>query len=69
MRADVLTANITIRPSYANAETVKQEIEDSLLWLSEDHHGIHIEWTRRMTVDDAAYAGFPNDDDEGDVDH
>lgn len=44
MRAKTVTATITIRPTYASAAEVRQEVEDSLVWLTEDHHAVTIVW-------------------------
>lgn len=44
MKAPTLTLTITVNPYYADAEAAKQEIIDSLDWISGDHYGIKLEW-------------------------
>lgn len=44
MKAETLTLTITIRPSYADAESVRQEIQESLEWLTSGHDAIRVEW-------------------------
>lgn len=44
MKAETITLTLTIRPSYASAESVKQEVQDSLDWLAVDHHAVMLTW-------------------------
>lgn len=44
MKAETVTLTITIRPSYADAEYFKTEVEQSLEWLVYDHSAATIAW-------------------------
>lgn len=44
MKAEKLTLEITIRPTYAGSPTVKSEVEMSLEWLTEQHNAIVLSW-------------------------
>ncbi len=57
MKAEKITMEITIRPTYAGSFTVKSEVEMSLEWLTEEHKAIFLSWGE-VTKD-----GFWPDDD------
>jgi hypothetical protein len=45
MKAQTITLTLTVRPSYSDVdEGFKQEIEESLYWLTQDHNACRIEW-------------------------
>ena len=48
--AKTITLTITIRPTYAGVSAVKDEIEDSLWWLTDDHDAIILEWHPKIGV-------------------
>lgn len=58
--AETMTLTIVIRPTYADADTVKAEIEDSLAWLVDEHDAIVLRWHS------GTGAGIWEEDDEDD---
>lgn len=62
MNAETITLTLTIRPSYARAATVKQEVEESLSWLSDDHNAVRIDWGKD------GEGAWPDEEDEDEED-